>query len=123
MMSADSTSKYGWTLIFVGSIIVVVGTFGEVETGRFPVIVLAIACAVAGFGLLRAWVWAKWLAVAWGPVAVTVGGASLWMANRSPSLLEYAAGALFAILWVWDALRRLTPGRTDGPPTSGQTQP
>src|SRR5687767_3589579 len=91
MASADSTRLYAWTLLFIGSLIFVVGVFGETETGRPPVIAIALACAVAGWGVLRAWPWAKWLAIFWGPLAGMMGVIALWMAGRTISLLEYAA--------------------------------
>jgi hypothetical protein len=115
MSGTDSSTAYGWTLIFIACVIVVAGVFGASEAELVPLIGVAIACAVAGYGFVRAWAWAKWLALAWGPLVVVVGAVVLWIANRPLSVLEYAAGVAFAIAWVWDAYRRLTLGRTDGP--------
>ena len=115
MSGADSTKAYGWTLIFIASVILVAGIFGASENDLVPLIGVAIVCAVAGYGVLRVWAWAKWLALVWGPLVVVVGAVVLWIANRPVSVLEYAAGIAFAVAWVWDAHRRLTLGRTDGP--------
>src|SRR5687767_7846014 len=104
---------YGRTLILIASIIIVAGVFGTSGIDLFATAGVAIACAVAGYGVMKARVWAKWLAMALGPLMVLGGAAVLWISNRPVTVLEYVMAVVFAAAWVWDAHRRLAPSRAD----------
>jgi hypothetical protein len=108
MQNAAATRDYGFTLMFIASLILVAGTFGTSDGGPFLSASVAVVCATAGYGVLRGWVWAKWLAIAWGPLVIVVGVVFYWLSQRPISALEYVAGFFFAVGWAWDANRRLT---------------